>query len=111
MNTKQIEQLKTLAVDIKAGRVFTSWQVNDRQLLPLIFMPIALGGFKKNWVFFYSYYDSHVSHPRSIRDYPIFGSVGGLNKTKEKKLIEILNILNEKEKETLDSIGENNGNT
>ena len=56
MNTKQIEQLKTLAVDIKAGTVV--------------------------W----------------------------LNKTKEKKLIEILNILDKKEKETLDSIGENNGN-
>ena len=43
MTSKQLEELKTLAVDIKAGRVFTSWQVNDRQLLPLIFMPIALG--------------------------------------------------------------------
>jgi hypothetical protein len=40
MNTKQIEQLKTLAVDIKAGRVFTSWQVNDRQLLPILTMTL-----------------------------------------------------------------------
>ena len=110
MNKKQIEQLKTLAVDIKAGRVFTSWQVKEKNLIPRIFMPIVFGGYKKNWVFFYCPIEHQV--PRQfISGYPIFGSVGGLNKTKEKKLIEILNILNKKEKETLDSIGENNGNT
>jgi hypothetical protein len=108
MNQKKLDSLKTLAVDIKAGRVFTSWQVHDRQLLPLIFMPIALGGFKKSWVFFYAYYDSHVSHPRSIRDYPIFASVGGLNKKDMLKLHKILKHLEEKEKEALNKIGVQN---
>ena len=50
--------LKDLALDIRANKVFTSWQVPQKQYLPLIFMPIALGGFKKSWVFFYSYFEN-----------------------------------------------------
>ena len=44
--------LKDLALDIRANKVFTSWQVPQKQYLPLIFMPIALGGFKKVGYFF-----------------------------------------------------------
>ena len=72
--------LKDLALDIRANKVFTSWQVPQKQYLPLIFMPIALGGFKKSWVFFYSYFENQVNHPRSVSGYPIFSTVGGLNK-------------------------------
>ena len=100
--------LKDLALDIRANKVFTSWQVPQKQYLPLIFMPIALGGFKKSWVFFYSYFDNQVNHPRSVSGYPIFSTVGGLNKKDMLKLHKILKHLEEKEKEALNKIGVQN---
>ena len=93
--------LKDLALDIRANKVFTSWQVPQKQYLPLIFMPIALGGFKKSWVFFYSYFDNQVNHPRSVSGYPIFSTVGGLNKKDMLELHKILCHLEEKENEVI----------
>ena len=88
--------LKDLALDIRANKVFTSWQVPQKQYLPLIFMPIALGGFKKSWVFFYSYFENQVNHPRSVSS-----TVGGLNKKDMLELHKILCHLEEKENEAI----------
>jgi hypothetical protein len=95
------KNLKKLALDIKSGLVFTSWQVTNKEVLPRIFMPIALGGFKKSWVFFYSYFEHQLNHPRSICGYPLFSTVGGLNKKDMLELHKILCHLEEKEKEAI----------
>jgi len=72
--------LRTFVLDVLGGRVFTSGQVRDNSLLPMIFMPVALGGFAeynpdslKEIGILYEFLDQAL--PRGINGYPIFASV------------------------------------
>jgi hypothetical protein len=84
---KSREDLKKIAIDFADGKIFTSDLLPDMNLLPQVFVPIALNCFKdipeedikkgKLWVI-YEYYDK--AGPRSINGYPIFFSLNYLSK-------------------------------
>lgn len=75
------DELRSFVNDLHSGLVFTSFHLDDRpEMLPLVFMPIALGAFA-NWQ------QEHVEQlgviwermsergPRSINGYPVFFSM------------------------------------
>jgi len=75
------EELKQLAKDIYAGKVFTTGHLSqdETQMIPSIFMPIGLGGsdmaeyLKKNKItLIYEYYDKAMRG--SINGFPTFSS-------------------------------------
>ena len=73
------EELKTLALDISEGKVFGSWMLPPDQaenLMPVVFMPLALGAAEKIqevdlWGI-YEYVDKATR--RTVNGYPLFTS-------------------------------------
>jgi|TARA_R100000482_G_C5080159_1_gene125645 hypothetical protein len=101
------EQLIQLARDIRANKVFTSWQIKDKSYLPSIFMPLMFVGKSAfNNGLFYEYLDSRDMSPRTISGYPIFGTVRALNKKDSSKLWDILQKLNKNEEDFVKTLPE-----
>ena len=68
-----------------------------------VFLPIALGGGRKEHTFFYMYRGQRHEFPRpTINGYPSFDKVHCWNKEKEQKLIEILTAMESEDKKVLD---------
>lgn len=77
--------LKTIAIDLYEGRIFTSDMVGPHNTAGLIFMPLLFGAFKdktedekKDIALIYEYYDK--AGPRGINGKPIFTSLQWLNR-------------------------------
>lgn len=70
------EEIRKLALDMRQGVVFTDRQCKGENLLPMVFMPLALVGIPKNLVgkvgLVYEYMDK--AGPRSINGMPMFFS-------------------------------------
>jgi hypothetical protein len=91
MESKKIEDLKQLAKDIWAGTVFTDRHIQDFNIVPMVFMPLALGAIgdlseedAKDVGMIYEYLSE--AGPRSINGYPMFTSCRLLNKDDTKKV-------------------------
>lgn len=85
------EDLKQIARDMIANRVFTSWQVDLHGPLSMIFMPLVFMQREDLWVLqqvpielIYEYMDK--AGPRSINGYPQFFSMRWLNAEDSKKV-------------------------
>lgn len=94
------EQAKTLAMDIRAGDVFTSRaiQPHDMELLPVIFMPLALMDRKMASALAKDapvliFERMSKAGPRSINDYPIFMSAQMLWRADAEKVSEYIKKL------------------
>lgn len=90
------QQLRELAFDVVAGKVFGSWNLPERdaRLVSSIFLPLALSDrehfeFMKQWdiVHFYEYL--HAAGPRSVNGYPSFMSVKMLSGNEAAKLMRL----------------------
>jgi len=71
------EKLKEFVLGVLDGTLFVSAQVKDKKILPIVFLPLALGGFEgwkesqvKNIGVFYARMSSAL--PRGINGYPCF---------------------------------------
>lgn len=96
---KPNEEIVRLAQDVVDGKVFGTWQLpnNEGDMLPMIFMPIALGcTIPENAGHAYEYLDK--AGPRSINGYPCFFSVTFLNGPDSIKLSKLVKHLWEKRK-------------
>ena len=91
---KTDEQLKELAKDIWSGKVFTSNQVQNHNDLHIVFLPLVFmtekqtSQLKKDKI---TLLYGHIKHalPRSVNGMPTFGSMGMLNESDHRKLVEI----------------------
>lgn len=108
---KTDDELKLLARDINAGRVFTSNHLpeHDQDMLRMIFMMIAfmepadVDALQANKIaVFYEYLDK--AGPRSINGYPSFFSVQTLNVDDAVKCFEYAKKLHEAEQQALNSL-------
>lgn len=77
---KTDDELKALAMDIVDGKVFTDQMLTSGVDIPMVFMPIILGGLKelteeekKDVAMIYEYLDK--AGPRSINGNPCFFSL------------------------------------
>ena len=103
---KSDEEIKKLALDMMAGRVFTSLHIREGEearMLPSIFMPLVfIGGsedgealiekLKSGEITLIYEYLSEAG-PRAINGYPSFLSMRCLNRADHKALSEMLNKL------------------
>lgn len=100
------EELKTLAVDISEGKVFGSWMVpaeDAERLMPVIFMPLALGAAEKIqdqdvWGL-YEYCDKATR--RTVKGYPLFISFKTLSQADCDRLRPLLEKLKKMKEEFL----------
>jgi hypothetical protein len=106
---KELKEIKKVALAYRQAQVFTSWDCYDpdpeRWALHIksVFLPIALGGGRKEHTFFYMYRGQRHEFPRpTINGYPSFDKVHCWNKEKEQKLIEILTAMESEDKKVLD---------
>jgi hypothetical protein len=79
-------EIKKFVLDFMAGDVFTDFHVTDKNLLPMVFMPLAMGGYesfsekaRSEIGCVYARF-SDGTFPRSINGYPIFGSCAFMHK-------------------------------
>ena len=94
---KTDEEIKQLAMDYLAGKIFGNWMIprhEMQQVTGMIFMPMLLGGpemiaqlMVNDTPFFYEYLEK--AGPRSVNGYPIFFSMqtidlADLNRVMEK---------------------------
>lgn len=80
------DELKKFVLDYLAGSIFTSADVRDQTLIPMVFLPIALGGTdlftdeaKKDIAIVWAYMSETVGG-RSINGYPFFGTMRIMHK-------------------------------
>ena len=106
---KELKEIKKVALAYRQAQVFTSWDCYDpdpeRWALHIksVFLPIALGGGRKEHTFFYMYRGQRHEFPRpTINGYPSFDKVHCWDKEKEQKLIEILTAMESEDKKVLD---------
>lgn len=97
-------EIKQLAIDIEANKVFGSWNIpdNNTDMLLSIFMVLALGGAEKlpkDTIHVYEYLDR--AGTRSINGYPIFSSLSAINEKDCNKLQSLLDKLKEQKIEFL----------
>lgn len=77
------DELRKFVDDLVSGRVFTHHQVLQESMIPMVFMPIALGALKWSDTGFanigaiWEYMDQ--AGPRSINGYPMFTSLRLMN--------------------------------
>ena len=97
------EELKQIAVDMHAGRIFSSDHFHERelqQMLPLVFMCLMFGGaelrtwLKDNKINLVYEYMSEAG-PRMINGNPVFASVKFLNEDDHKTVREFIAKLQE----------------
>lgn len=81
---KTDDEIRQLVKDMLSGAVFTSQQIDTVELLPMVFMPLAMIGKERieelqaaNIIMFYEY--MHKAGPRGINGYPMFLSMQVLN--------------------------------
>ncbi len=93
---KTDEELKKVAENLHAGRIFSDRHVENPEDLRMVFMVLALAGpelIKKmqedDISFIYEYIDK--AGPRSINGMPSFFSHQGLTKTETAKMFEYYN--------------------
>lgn len=82
MNNKQ--RLNAIAHGIISGTIFTDRHVRDKEMLPMVFIPLALMDEKGRELFLAEkpdlvYEELHKAAPSSINGYPIFFSLKFLN--------------------------------
>lgn len=93
------EALKTLADDIRAGRIFTSAHIATHDnVLGLVFMPLAFMSAEdretlRDVGMAYEYLDK--AGPRCINGYPMFFSVRLLSKEDTEKVFAIIRAIDE----------------
>lgn len=75
------EELKKFVLDYLANQIFTSANIRQTDLVPMVFLPMAFGGLQtftdeaiKDIAIVYAYMHEAVGS-RSINGYPIFGSM------------------------------------
>jgi hypothetical protein len=104
-------ELRKLAVDLRAGQVFTSAHVpaDQQDALPMVFMPIALGGLRQltkkeldDVGLIYEYLDK--AGPRAINGFPSFFSMHFLNKDDARQLGAIIKKLGAAEQAALQEV-------
>jgi hypothetical protein len=105
------EELKQLALDIRSGRVFGTWNVRegDERLIGSIFMVLMFmeqkdrDAMKEQGVVHLYEYLSQAG-PRAINGYPMFMSMRPLTGEQAGKIDKIMAALAEAEKKALESI-------
>lgn len=107
MNKKRKEELKKLALDTLHGEVFTDVQVEPKEMIYTVFVPLALMNGKQRQDFaakkpyrIYEYINKAM--PRSINGMPVFGSFSYLLEDESKYVEGILDELREAEKRILE---------
>ena len=106
------EQIKKLAVDVRAGLIFGTWMMREgdmESLVSMVFMPLVFmeqkdkEKMKEDGVLhLFAFYTE--SAPRSINGYPIFFSMGMLTGEDSEALRELIGRLEEAEKTVLEKI-------
>lgn len=104
------EQIKKLAVDVRAGQIFGSWMMREsdmESLISMVFMPLIFmeqkdkEKMKKDGVLhLFSFYSEAA--PRGVNGYPIFFSMGMLTGEDSAALKELMERLAEAEKTVLE---------
>lgn len=99
---KTDEELKTLAMDILQGRVFTSSQVPEgyADLLPQIFMPLMFMEEEQREAFlkeepYLLYAPMKEAFPTGVNGFPMFGSMAYLTKEDTIKVDKYIQAYNE----------------
>lgn len=110
-NMSRNDEIIKLAKDIKAGKVFGTWNLreHDAHLIPMIFMPVALSGAElmkeireKEYSHIYEYVDQ--AGPRAINGFPCFWSCAFLNKNDWQSICRTLAKLDEIENRVNDEL-------
>lgn len=77
LNRMEKEDLKKLALDMHKGLIFADTQIQQPNMLVMVFMPLALMPINKKWVdqvgLIYEYLDK--AGPRSVNGMPTFMSM------------------------------------
>jgi hypothetical protein len=91
--SKEDEELKQIAEDLWAGRIYSNRNMNDIKLIDSVFMPLMFLDRRKlkqlqhlKVDFFYEYIDK--AGPRSINGMPVFTSVRCLTKPETARMFE-----------------------
>jgi len=97
------DELKQLAKDLYAGKIFTSNQLRKNDIPGMVFMPLMFLSEEQNEkikdvTLIYEYLDK--AGPRSVNGYPSFHSMNYLRKEDHEKVIEYFN----KVKQVIESI-------
>ncbi len=99
------EELRKFVRECLANAIFLSSSVRDQKLLPMVFLPLALGAFQgwpkeelENIGVLYAYW--HKAMPRSINGYPIFSELYMLHREDWAKV----SLTLEREQSRLDNI-------
>lgn len=103
------DEMKQLAIDVMAGRVFGTWNLEDPKDSRMVFMPLGLSEPKHlqemadaNVVHFYEYMEK--AGPRSCNGYPGFFSMKALDGDDATKLQAIIDKLQAAQDEALASV-------
>ena len=89
------EQVNQLALDLVDDKIYTDRHVDNFDLIPQIFLPIALGALAnvreediKRIGFCYSRIENKNMAPRTVNGHPIFWSVAFVNQGDAKKIMD-----------------------
>jgi len=109
ISKKELQEIKQVARDYRATKIFTSWDCYDPNPhtwalhIKSVFLPIAFGAGNKEHTFFFMYHGGKHEFPRpTINGYPCFDKVHCWNKEKEDKLREILNAMIKEDEKVLE---------
>ncbi len=100
LNRLNNEELKQIAIDIRAGRIFSNWHIPDNEpdMLYSIFMPLGLMNADQmeeiataNIGLVYEYMNQ--AGPMAINGYPMFMSFHVLHLNDAKVVLEFINRL------------------
>lgn len=93
LEPKTNEEIKALALDLITNKLFTDRHIENDQMIPTVFMPIALGAFQEvdneeleKLGLIYEHLDK--AGPRSINGLPSFMSMQYLSKDDAKRLFQ-----------------------
>ena len=110
ISKKELENIKQVARDYRATKIFTSWDCYDHDVhtwarnIRCVFLPLAFGIDNKDYTFFYMYHGKgHEMARPTVNGYPCFDKVHCWNKEKEDKLREILQAMISEDEKVLES--------
>ena len=93
MNQRSDQELPQISVDLYHGKIFCDAQVRNENQLPMVFMPLLLGGLKdwkpediKDIGMLFEYIDQ--AGPRAVNGYPNFISMKIMSKAEVKIMFE-----------------------
>ncbi len=105
------EAVNQLALDLVDDKIYTDLHVDNFDLIPQIFMPIALGALAnvreedvKRIGFCYSRIENRNMAPRTINGHPIFWSVNFVNADDSKKILDKAEKIREARKKVEEEI-------